>query len=45
MTYCGHADAFQSWKYAIHMKALEVGSRRPVGMWEFYYLEGIGLIP
>lgn len=45
MTYCGHADAFQSWKYCIHMLALGAGSRRFETLFEMYWLEQHGLIP
>jgi len=43
--YCGHADAYASWRYAIHMLSLAVGSRRFETLAELYWIESQGGIP
>jgi hypothetical protein len=45
MTYNWATDAKACWDLAIRMKALRIGSRRAATPWEFYWLEGQGLIP
>ena len=45
MTYDWRIDALASWHFALRMKSLAVGSRRPATLFELYYCEGLGLIP
>lgn len=43
--YDWRADSYGSWRFAISMLALEIGSRRFETLWEMYWLESMGLIP
>lgn len=45
MTYCFNTDFGGSYALACRMLALRHGSVRAACGWEFYWLEGQGLIP
>lgn len=38
-------DAIDSFHFALHMKALAIGAKRPATVAEFYYCESHGVIP
>ena len=45
VAYCWRTDSYASWHFALRMKSLAIGSRRPATLFELYYVEGMGGIP